>query len=91
MEEENITSTFKVRASKGAVLDPCAETNTVEQGAKVKLPFWLAQYLRSKEVVTIDVPPCFDKKFYECNVFHHLEKPQKRLGTFSILQLTLHV
>ncbi|KAF6153627.1 hypothetical protein GIB67_027494 [Kingdonia uniflora] len=62
MEEENITSTFKVGASEVAVLDPCAETSTVEQGAKVELPFWLAQYLRSKEVVTIDVPPCFDKK-----------------------------
>ncbi|KAF6143949.1 hypothetical protein GIB67_017557, partial [Kingdonia uniflora] len=62
MEEENITSTFKVRASEVAVFDPCAETSTVKQGAKVKLPFWLAQYLRSKEVVTIDVPPCFNKK-----------------------------
>ncbi|KAF6145356.1 hypothetical protein GIB67_016817 [Kingdonia uniflora] len=62
MEEENITSTFKVRESEVVVLDPCAETSTVEQGAKVKLTFWLAQYLRSKEVVTIDMPPYFDKK-----------------------------
>ncbi|KAF6174706.1 hypothetical protein GIB67_008761 [Kingdonia uniflora] len=70
MEEENITSTFKVSASEVAVLDPCAETSTVEQAAKVKLPFWLAQYLRSKEVVTIDVPPCFNKKC--CAIVHYL-------------------
>ncbi|KAF6148378.1 hypothetical protein GIB67_025597 [Kingdonia uniflora] len=30
-------------------------------------------------------------RFYEWNVFHPLEKPQKRLGTFFILQLALHV
>ncbi|KAF6174027.1 hypothetical protein GIB67_039978, partial [Kingdonia uniflora] len=46
---QNITSTFKVRASEVVVLDPCAETSIVEQGAKVKFPFWMAQYLRSKD------------------------------------------
>ncbi|KAF6149655.1 hypothetical protein GIB67_017388 [Kingdonia uniflora] len=30
-------------------------------------------------------------RFYEWNVFHHLEKPQKKLGTFFVLQLALHV
>ncbi|KAF6141916.1 hypothetical protein GIB67_037884 [Kingdonia uniflora] len=36
-------------------------------------------------------PSSFGHGFYEWNVFHPLEKPQKRLGTFSILQLTLYV
>ncbi|KAF6166148.1 hypothetical protein GIB67_023858 [Kingdonia uniflora] len=36
-------------------------------------------------------PSSFGHGFYEWNVFHPLEKPQKRLGTFSILQLALHV
>ncbi|KAK6929473.1 GINS subunit, domain A [Dillenia turbinata] len=62
MEDELIWVVFQ-RAENGVgLLDPGAESNTVEQGAKVELPFWLAQELHLRLVVTINVPQCFNQK-----------------------------
>ncbi|GJN35121.1 hypothetical protein PR202_gb23863 [Eleusine coracana subsp. coracana] len=65
MEEEPISVVFQVTANGVGLLDPGAETNcvSVEKGAKVDLPFWLAHGLLSMEqAVSINVPPCFTQK-----------------------------
>ncbi|XP_052165583.1 uncharacterized protein LOC127782439 [Oryza glaberrima] len=63
MEEEPISVVFQVSANGVGLLDPGAERNSVEKGAKVDLPFWLAHGLLSLEqAVSINVPPCFTQK-----------------------------
>ncbi|KAL5221114.1 hypothetical protein ABZP36_025827 [Zizania latifolia] len=63
MEEEPISVVFQVSANGVGLLDPGAEKNSVEKGAKVDLPFWLAHGLLSLEqAVSINVPPCFTQK-----------------------------
>uniref|UniRef100_A0A0D9X670 Uncharacterized protein n=1 Tax=Leersia perrieri TaxID=77586 RepID=A0A0D9X670_9ORYZ len=63
MEEEPISVVFQVSANGAGLLDPGAERNSVEKGAKVDLPFWLAHGLLSLEqAVSINVPPCFTQK-----------------------------
>jgi len=34
----------------------------IETGSKVELPFWLAHELQMRQAVSVNVPPCFDKK-----------------------------
>ncbi|KAF7060078.1 hypothetical protein CFC21_066899 [Triticum aestivum] len=63
MEEELISVVFQVTANGVGLLDPGAERNSVEKGAKVDLPFWLAHGMLSLEqAVSITVPPCFTQK-----------------------------
>uniref|UniRef100_A0A0D9XF83 Uncharacterized protein n=1 Tax=Leersia perrieri TaxID=77586 RepID=A0A0D9XF83_9ORYZ len=63
MEEEPISVVFQVSANGVGLLDPGAERNSVEKGAKVDLPFWLAHGLLSMEqAVSINVLPCFTQK-----------------------------
>uniref|UniRef100_A0A453FQ59 Uncharacterized protein n=1 Tax=Aegilops tauschii subsp. strangulata TaxID=200361 RepID=A0A453FQ59_AEGTS len=63
MEEELISVVFQVTANGVGLLDPGAERNSVEKGAKVDLPFWLAHGMLSLEqAVSINVPPCFTQK-----------------------------
>ncbi|RID61424.1 hypothetical protein BRARA_E00575 [Brassica rapa] len=50
------------KAANGVTVDPSAETNSVEQGAKVELPFWLAHELHLRQAVSINLPACFDHK-----------------------------
>jgi GINS complex subunit 3 len=58
-----ISVVFQVSANGVGLLDPGAERNSVEKGAKVDLPFWLAHGLLSLEqAVSINVPPCFTQK-----------------------------
>nr|CAB3501760.1 unnamed protein product [Digitaria exilis] len=49
MEDEPISVVFQVTANGVGLLDPGAESNSVEKGAKVDLPFWLAHGLLSHE------------------------------------------
>ncbi|XP_073118289.1 DNA replication complex GINS protein PSF3 [Elaeis guineensis] len=62
MEEEPISVVFQVGAHGVGLLDPGSETNNVENGAKVDLPFWLAHELYLRQAVSISVPACFSQK-----------------------------
>ncbi|XP_043697009.1 DNA replication complex GINS protein PSF3-like [Telopea speciosissima] len=62
MEEEIISVVFQVAANGIGLLDPSAETNNVEQGSKVELPFWLAQELHLRQAVAMNVLACFNQK-----------------------------
>ncbi|KAL9226714.1 hypothetical protein vseg_002494 [Gypsophila vaccaria] len=60
-EEELIPVVFQKAASGVGALDPSSETNNVEQGAKVELPFWLSHELHSRQAVVMSLPPCFNQ------------------------------
>ncbi|RVX03131.1 DNA replication complex GINS protein PSF3 [Vitis vinifera] len=72
VEEELVSAVFQKAANGVGILDPSAETNSVnskallcfgvEQGSKVELPFWLAHELLQRQAVTINVPACFNQK-----------------------------
>ncbi|KAF3338886.1 putative DNA replication complex GINS protein PSF3 [Carex littledalei] len=62
MEEEAVSVVFHVGANGVGLLDPGSETNCVEKGAKIDLPFWLSQELCRRRAVSIIVPPCFNQK-----------------------------
>ncbi|XP_043689873.1 DNA replication complex GINS protein PSF3-like isoform X1 [Telopea speciosissima] len=62
MEEEIISVVFQVAANGVGLLDPSAKTNSVEQGSKVELPFWLAQELHLRQAVAMNVLACFNQK-----------------------------
>ncbi|MQL75528.1 hypothetical protein Taro_007901 [Colocasia esculenta] len=62
MEEEPISVIFQVGANGVGLLDPGSETNSVEKGAKVDLPFWLSHELYLRQAVSINVPSCFSQK-----------------------------
>ncbi|KAH9613511.1 hypothetical protein KSS87_004923 [Heliosperma pusillum] len=60
-EEELIPVVFQKAATGVGPLDPSSETNNVEQGAKVELPFWLAHELHGRQTVVMSIPPCFNQ------------------------------
>ncbi|CAM8949322.1 unnamed protein product [Rhodiola kirilowii] len=62
MEEELVSVVFQKAANGVVQIDPSAETNTVEPGSKVELPFWLAQELHMRQAVSMSMPTCFDQK-----------------------------
>ncbi|PIA37886.1 hypothetical protein AQUCO_02900020v1 [Aquilegia coerulea] len=62
MEDELISAVFQVGANGVGLLDPGAERNCVEQGAKVELPFWLAHELHMRQAAVVSVPSCFNQK-----------------------------
>ncbi|KAJ0045170.1 hypothetical protein Pint_06508 [Pistacia integerrima] len=49
-------------SANGVKVDPSAEKDCVEEGAKVEQPFWLAQEFYLRQAVSINVPACFDQK-----------------------------
>ncbi|KAL5731721.1 hypothetical protein ACHQM5_004422 [Ranunculus cassubicifolius] len=61
MEDELVSVVFKVDASGVGLLDPGAESNIVEKGGKVDLPFWLGQELHMRQAAVVSLPPCFNK------------------------------
>ncbi|CAD6269810.1 unnamed protein product [Miscanthus lutarioriparius] len=66
MEDEPISVVFQVTANGVGLLDPGAESNCVEKGAKVDLPFWLAHGLLTLEqAVSINPPPCFTQRTWK--------------------------
>ncbi|XP_043689874.1 DNA replication complex GINS protein PSF3-like isoform X2 [Telopea speciosissima] len=71
MEEEIISVVFQVAANGVGLLDPSAKTNSVEQGSKVELPFWLAQELHLRQAVAMNVLACFNQK-NKCPYFYEL-------------------
>ncbi|CAN6460093.1 unnamed protein product [Victoria cruziana] len=62
MGEELVSVVFRVGANGVGVLDPGSDSNSVEQGAKVDLPLWLAYELYLRQAVTLNVPPAFNQK-----------------------------
>ncbi|KAL1218590.1 hypothetical protein V5N11_012584 [Cardamine amara subsp. amara] len=60
-EEEFVPVLFH-KPANGVTIDPSAETNCVEQGAKVEVPFWLAHELHLRQAVSINLPACFNQK-----------------------------
>ncbi|KAI4306824.1 hypothetical protein L6164_030069 [Bauhinia variegata] len=61
IEEEIVSATFQ-KAASGVGIDPSSETDYVEAGSKVEIPFWLAHELQLRQAVSINVPPCFNQK-----------------------------
>ncbi|GAV85605.1 Sld5 domain-containing protein [Cephalotus follicularis] len=61
IEEELVPVVFH-KAVNGVKIDPSAEKDCVEQGAKVELPFWLAQELQLRQAASIGVPACYNQK-----------------------------
>ncbi|GLJ48147.1 hypothetical protein SUGI_1016720 [Cryptomeria japonica] len=62
MEEEVVSIVFRVGANGVGLLDPGSENNNVEAGAKVELPFWLAQDLCLRRAVAINIPTFFNQR-----------------------------
>ncbi|KAJ0046234.1 hypothetical protein Pint_06498 [Pistacia integerrima] len=60
-EEELVPIVFH-KSANGVKVDPSAEKDCVEEGAKVELPFWLDQELYLRQAVSINVPACFNQK-----------------------------
>ncbi|XVF24125.1 hypothetical protein REPUB_Repub13aG0100300 [Reevesia pubescens] len=55
-EEEFVPVVFH-KSANGVIIDPSFETNSVEQGARVELPLWLAQELYLSQAISISVSP----------------------------------
>ncbi|KAM7262818.1 hypothetical protein ACFE04_000501 [Oxalis oulophora] len=60
--EEQLVPVLFHKLVNGVKLDPGAEKDCVEQGAKIELPFWLAQELHLRQAVSVTLPPCFNQK-----------------------------
>ncbi|GMH15399.1 hypothetical protein Nepgr_017240 [Nepenthes gracilis] len=60
-EEELMPVVFQKAATGVGLLDPSSETNNIEQGAKVELPFWLAAELQRRQAAMMSIPPCFNQ------------------------------
>ncbi|MED6170515.1 hypothetical protein PIB30_031751 [Stylosanthes scabra] len=60
--EEEIVSVIFQKPASGVGIDPSSETDFIETGSKVELPFWLAQELQWRQAVSVNVPPCFNQK-----------------------------
>ncbi|CAA2949646.1 probable DNA replication complex GINS protein PSF3 [Olea europaea var. sylvestris] len=61
-EEELVPAVFQHAANGVGLFDSSDDTNKVEAGSKVELPFWLVCELYLRQLVSIMVPPCFDKE-----------------------------
>ncbi|CAK9145171.1 unnamed protein product [Ilex paraguariensis] len=64
-EDELVPAVFKEAANGVGIFDSSDDTNRVEAGSKAELPFWLASELHLRQAVSINVPPCFNKKTRE--------------------------
>ncbi|KAG5603933.1 hypothetical protein H5410_025425, partial [Solanum commersonii] len=61
-EEEMVPAVFLQTANEVGIFDCADDTNKVEAGTHVEMPFWLAQELYVRQAVSIKVPPYFDTK-----------------------------
>lgn len=64
-ENELVPAVFQEAANGVGLFDSSDEANKVESGTKVELPFWLARELHLRQAVSVNVPPCFNKKTRE--------------------------
>lgn len=61
-EEEAVPSVFQHAANEVGLFDSSDDSNKVEAGSRVELPFWLVRELYLRQLVSIRVPPCFDRE-----------------------------
>ncbi|KAL2319517.1 hypothetical protein Fmac_028486 [Flemingia macrophylla] len=61
IEEEHVLVTFQ-KAASGVGIDPGSESDFIETGSKVELPFWLAHELKLRQAVSVNVPSYFNQK-----------------------------
>ncbi|KAL0463526.1 UNVERIFIED_CONTAM: hypothetical protein Slati_0240200 [Sesamum latifolium] len=61
-EEELVPSVFQHAANEVGLFDSSDDTNKVEAGSRVELPFWLVRELYLRQLISIRVPPCFDRE-----------------------------
>lgn len=61
-EEEPVPSVFQHGANGVGLFDSSDESNRVEAGSRVELPFWLVRELYLRQLISIRVPPSFDKE-----------------------------
>lgn len=61
-EDGLVPAVFQVAANGVGLFDSSDETNKVELGSRVELPFWLARELHLRQAVSISLPPCFNQK-----------------------------
>lgn len=61
MDEEIVAVIFQ-KAASGVGIDPNSETDCVEVGSKVELPFWLAHELQQRQAVSMNIPTSFNQK-----------------------------
>ncbi|KZV37937.1 hypothetical protein F511_17709 [Dorcoceras hygrometricum] len=61
-EDELVPSVFQHAANGVGLFDSSDYANKVEAASRVELPFWLVGELCLRHLVTIRVPPCFDKE-----------------------------
>ncbi|KAK2981986.1 hypothetical protein RJ640_007578 [Escallonia rubra] len=64
-EDELVPAIFKVAANEVGLIDSSDDTNKVESGSKVELPFWLASELHLRQAVSVGFPRCFNKRTQE--------------------------
>ncbi|KAJ8570198.1 hypothetical protein K7X08_006775 [Anisodus acutangulus] len=57
-----VPAVFLQTADEVGIFDCADDTNKVEAGTHVEMPFWLAQELYVRQAVSIKVPPYFDTK-----------------------------
>ncbi|XP_051145173.1 uncharacterized protein LOC127261057 isoform X2 [Andrographis paniculata] len=60
-EEELVPSVFQHAANGVGLFDSSDDTNKVDAGSRVELPFWLVRELYLRQLISIRVPPCFDR------------------------------
>ncbi|KAL3840375.1 hypothetical protein ACJIZ3_024966 [Penstemon smallii] len=60
-EEEFVPSVFQHAANEVGIFDTSDDTNKVEVGSRVELPFWLVRELYLRQLISIRVPPYFDR------------------------------
>ncbi|KAK6146834.1 hypothetical protein DH2020_020703 [Rehmannia glutinosa] len=61
-EEELVPSVFQHNANGVGLFDSSDDTDKVEAGSRLELPFWLVRELYLRQLISIRVPPCFDRE-----------------------------
>ncbi|KAG6402645.1 hypothetical protein SASPL_134847 [Salvia splendens] len=61
-EEELVPTVFQYGANGVGLLDSSDDADKVEAGSRAELPFWLVRELYLRQLVSIRVPPCFDRE-----------------------------
>ncbi|GJV64446.1 DNA replication complex GINS protein PSF3-like protein [Tanacetum coccineum] len=65
LADEELVPAMFLEAVNGVGLLETNDTNRVEPRSKVELPFWLARELHLRNVASVSMPPCFNKKTRE--------------------------
>eukprot|EP00466_Bigelowiella_natans_P004228 jgi/Bigna1/129567/aug1.9_g4275 len=63
IESEPVTVSFRIDATDLGYLDPNGISDDVKEDAKVQVPFWLAESLKKRNVVDINIPDYLGKAF----------------------------